>query len=530
MPPEMPPAVLPLLLSFIFLLPMVSGAFVGVNIGMAMADRPKAEEVVRILQDQEITHVRLLDPDRELLKALAGTGIQVMLGLPNNELLRVGQSRAAAADWVKRNVASYLPATNITSIAVGSEVLTVIPNAALVLFPAMRFLHSALLASNLDSQVKVSTPQSMDIIFQPFPPSAATFNSSWLPILFPILRFLQNTRSFFMLNAHPYYGYVKAGGIFPLDYALFRPLPSVKQIVDPNTLSHYNGMFDAMVDAAFYSMAAANFSTIPIVVTETGWPWQGGTGEPDATVENALTYNANLIRRVINDTGTSGRPGAGIGTYIYEMFDEDMKAGPVSARSWGVYFPNGTAIYSLAIGTGVTTNTTSGPVVFCVARPDADPVALKMGLDWACGPGSANCTAIQQGQPCFLPDTLASHASYAYSDYYRKTVTAGGTCDFNGTATLSYSDPSHGSCVYVGSSSGSTATPGGSSGGTGGGGTAMGPTAMPPSSGGNSRSPLVSHFCISTLWTSIWALLLVSVACRPLPLGTQFCLVRASVI
>ncbi|CAN6476343.1 unnamed protein product [Victoria cruziana] len=469
MPPKNSPAILSFLLSFVFLLPMASeGAFVGVNIGMAMSDRPKAEDVVKLLQEQQITHVRILDADGELLKALAGTGIQVMVGLPNNELLRVGQSRSAAADWVKRNVAAYLPATNITSIAVGSEVLTVISNAALVLFPAMRFLHSALLASNLDSQ---------------------------------------DTRSFFMLNAHPYYGYVKADGVFPLDYALFQPLPSIKQIVDPNTLAHYNGMFDAMVDAAFYAMAAANFSTIPVVVTETGWPWQGGPGEPDATVENALTYNANLIRRVINDTGTPGRPGTGIGTYIYELFDEDLKAGPVSARSWGIYSPNGTAIYSLAIGTGMATNTTSGPVVFCVARPDTDPVALKMGLDWACGPGSANCTAIQQGQPCFLPDTLAGHASYAYNDYYRRTMTAGGTCDFNGTATLSYSDPSHGSCVYVGSISGSATTPGGSGGGIGGAGIAMGPVAMAPSSGGNSRSPPVTRCFISTVWTCLWALL-----------------------
>ncbi|KAJ7980571.1 Glucan endo-1,3-beta-glucosidase [Quillaja saponaria] len=263
------------------------GAFVGVNIGTDVSDMPSAVDVVSILKAHQITHVRLYDANAHMLQALANTSIDVIVGVTNEELLGIGQSPSAAAAWINKNVAAYLPSTNITAISVGSEVLSVIPNAAPVLIPAMNYIHRALVAADLNFQVKVSTPLSTDIILRPFPPSAATFYSSWNSTIYQLLQFLKNTNSYYMLNAYPYYGYTKGDGIFPIEYALFRPLPSIKLIVDPNTLFHYNSMFDAMVDAAYYSIEAFNFSGIPIVVTESGWPWLGGANEPDATVENA---------------------------------------------------------------------------------------------------------------------------------------------------------------------------------------------------------------------------------------------------
>ena len=169
------------------------GAFVGITIGNDMSNMPPATDIVSILKAKKIQHVRLLDSDHQMLTALANTGIEVMVGVPNDQLLRVGQSRSTAADWINKNVAAYIPATNITYIAVGNEVLTTIPNAALVLVPALQFLQSALLAANLNTQVKISSPHSMDVISKAFPPSAATFNSTWSSIMSQYLQFLKNT-------------------------------------------------------------------------------------------------------------------------------------------------------------------------------------------------------------------------------------------------------------------------------------------------------------------------------------------------
>ncbi|KAL8255540.1 hypothetical protein R6Q59_030607 [Mikania micrantha] len=468
------------------------GAFVGINIGTDLLNLPSPEQVVAVLRSHEITHIRLFDADNHLLSALSDTEIEVIISVTNEEVLRIGQSPAAAATWINKNVAAFVPSTNITAIAVGSEVLSTIPNAAPVLVPAMKNLHKSLVSSNLNSRVKVSTPLSMDLIPKPFPPSAATFNSSWNNIIFQILEFLKATDSFVMLNAYPYYGYVQSSGIFPIEYALFQPLTPVKQIVDPNTLFHYDSMFDAMVDAAYNSISAYNISVIPIVVTETGWPWAGGENERDATMKNAETFNNNLIKRVLNDSGPPSQPTIPMNTYIYELFNEDKKPGPLSERSYGVYLSNGSSVYTFSLDASdqATVNASGG---FCVARKGADSSSLQDGLNWACGPGQANCSAIQTGQPCYIPDTVENHASYAYNDYYQKMRGVGGTCDFGGTAITTMIDPSYGSCIYTGrsvnatnSSIGGMVTP------------AFGPEG-PPGNGSPSQLPNISIMLLATV-------------------------------
>lgn len=433
----------------------VLGAFVGLNIGTDVSTMPSASDVVNILNDNHITHVRLYDADSHMLRALSNTGIEVMVGVTNEEVLGIGESPATAASWINKNIASYAPSTNITAIAVGSEVLTTVPHAAPILVSAMNNLHKALVASNLNFQVKVSTPQSMDIITRPFPPSAATFNSSWNSTIYQILQFLKNTKSYYMLNAYPYYSYTTGNGIFPLDYALSRKLPKEKQIVDPNTLLSYDSMFDAMVDAAYYAIDSFDFSGIQVVVTESGWPWFGGAAEPDATLENAATFTNNLIRRVLNNSGPPSQPTMPINTYIYELFNEDQRPGPVSEKNWGIMFTNGSDVYALSTSSSRITGNSSG--VFCVAKDGADSVKLQNGLNWACSAqGGANCSSVLQGGACYSPNTLKNHASYAYNDYYQRKHSSGGTCDFDGTATTTTEDPSYGSCIFTGSSDSGT--------------------------------------------------------------------------
>ncbi|KAJ8556411.1 hypothetical protein K7X08_029802 [Anisodus acutangulus] len=129
---------------------------IGVNIGTDLSDMPSPTQVVAILKAQQIRHVRLFDADRAMLLALANTGISIIVSVPNDQLLGIGQSNATAANWVSRNILSHVPATKITAIEIESEVLTTLPNAAPILVSAMQFIHSALVAANLASQIKVS--------------------------------------------------------------------------------------------------------------------------------------------------------------------------------------------------------------------------------------------------------------------------------------------------------------------------------------------------------------------------------------
>ncbi|XP_077221228.1 major pollen allergen Ole e 10-like [Tasmannia lanceolata] len=85
---------------------------------------------------------------------------------------------------------------------------------------------------------------------------------------------------------------------------------------------------------------------------------------------------------------------------------------------------------------------------WCVARVGVLQADLQNALDWACGLGMADCSPIQSGGVCFEPETIVSHASFAFNSFYQQNGDSDIACNFGGTATLITRNPSYGSCVY----------------------------------------------------------------------------------
>ncbi|XP_054801482.1 major pollen allergen Ole e 10-like, partial [Prosopis cineraria] len=105
-----------------------------------------------------------------------------------------------------------------------------------------------------------------------------------------------------------------------------------------------------------------------------------------------------------------------------------------------------------------TTSPTSSGGQWCVASQTASETALQVALDFACGYGGADCSAIQAGASCYNPNTVRDHASYAFNAYYQKNP-APTSCSFGGIAQLTNNDPSTGNCRYASPKSQSTSPP-----------------------------------------------------------------------
>lgn len=426
--------------------------YVGINIGTDVSNLVSPTDLVSFLQLQKITHIRLYDANSDILKALAKTKIRVIISVPNNQLLGIGASNTTAATWIGRNVAAYYPQTLITAIAVGDEVLTTVPSSAPILIPAIESLYSALVASNLHTKIKISTPNAASIILDPFPPSQAYFNQTLTPIITQLLQFCSRTKSPLMMNLYPYYVFMQNKGVVPLENSLFKPLTPSKEMVDPNTLLHYMNVLDAMIDSVYSSMSNLNFSDVLVLVTETGWPSKGDSKEPYATIDNADTYNSNLIKHVLDRSGTPLHPETTSSVYLYELFNEDLRSSPISEANWGLFYGNSTPVYLLHVsgsGTFLANDTTNQ--TYCIAMDSVDTRTLQTALDWACGPGRANCSEIQPGETCYKPNNVMNHASYAFDSYYQKEGRNAGSCDFKGVAMITTTDPSHGDCIFPGS-------------------------------------------------------------------------------
>ncbi|KAJ0602404.1 putative glucan endo-1,3-beta-D-glucosidase [Helianthus annuus] len=280
------------LLGFLILFPLTISS-VGINYGQIANNLPSPDHVVPLVKAIGATRVKLYDADPKVLKAFANTGVEFTVSLGNEYLSKMADP-ANAQQWVKTNVQSYLPATKITSIAVGNEVLTLNDtNLSGCLLPAMQGVHSALVNLKLDSQVTVTTAHSVAILQSSYPPSTGSFRQDLKSCISPILDFLSKTCSPFLINAYPFFAYKANPKQVSLDFVLFQPNAG---IVDPANNLHYDNMLFAQIDAVYAALNRLGYKKLPVQISETGWPSKGDEDEIGASPENAKKYNGNLLK------------------------------------------------------------------------------------------------------------------------------------------------------------------------------------------------------------------------------------------
>ncbi|CAN6546113.1 unnamed protein product [Malus baccata var. baccata] len=319
----------------------------GINYGQLGNNLLQPEKVLDLLSSLKVTKARIYDTNPQILTAFANSGVELMVTIENAMLGQL-MNPQAAFQWVSSHIKPYFPATIITSIAVGNEVFTDDDTTVLLsnLVPAMISIQTALAQLGLDSYIKVSTPCSLAVLEESYPPSAGSFKPEVAPVMTQMLQFLQSTKAPFWINAYPYFAYKGDPNRISLDYVLFNPNQGM---VDPFTKLHYDNMLYAQVDAAIYAMARLGFNGIEVRISETGWPSSGDSNEIGATLQNAAIYNRNLLRRQLENEGTPLRPKMRLEVYVFALFNENMKPGPTSERNYGLFHPDGTMAYNVGL-------------------------------------------------------------------------------------------------------------------------------------------------------------------------------------
>ncbi|KAL6602790.1 hypothetical protein ACP70R_043151 [Stipagrostis hirtigluma subsp. patula] len=323
-------------------------AALGINYGQVANNLPSPPQVVSLLSSLRISKVRIYDVNPQVLSAFAGSGIELIVTVPDDLVPGMAASPAQALQWLTSGVRPYFPATRVTGIAVGNEVFTGDDErlkASLV--PAMRNLHAALAQLGMDAYVRVSTANSLAVLATSYPPSQGAFTQEAAPYMAQLLRFLAETDAPFWINAYPYFAYKDDPTRVSLDYAVSNP--SHVGAVDPYTRLQYTSMLYAQVDAVAFAAARLGYGNVPVHVSETGWPSKGDADEAGATVENARAYNRNLLLRQAAGEGTPLRPKLRLEVYLFALFNENMKPGPTSERNYGLYQPDGTMVYNVGL-------------------------------------------------------------------------------------------------------------------------------------------------------------------------------------
>ncbi|XP_031096062.1 glucan endo-1,3-beta-glucosidase 8-like [Ipomoea triloba] len=424
----------------------------GVNWGTMASHKLPPKTVVQMLKDNGIQKVKLFDADQSSMSALAGTDIEVMVAIPNDQLLAMNDYDRAK-DWVKRNVTRYnfKGGVNIKYVAVGNEPFLTSYNNSFIntTFPALQNIQNALNDAGVGDNVKATVPLNADVYNSPEDnavPSAGRFRQDISEQMNQIVGFLHQNNAPFTVNIYPFLS-LYANEHFPVDFAFFDG--AANPIVDNGI--QYTNVFDANYDTLVSALKAAGYGDMPVLVGEVGWPTEG---DRNANVNLAYRFYKGLLPRLAANKGTPLRPGY-MEVYLFGLIDEDIKSiAPGNfERHWGIFRYDGQPKFPMDLTGQGQDKLLAGaqdvkylPNKWCRLRPDAKDLSkLADNINYACT--FSDCTALGYGSSCNGLDANGN-ASYAFNMYFQVQNQDEFSCNFQGLAMVTDVNISQANCNF----------------------------------------------------------------------------------
>nr|GLL27113.1 glucan endo-1,3-beta-glucosidase 8-like [Ipomoea trifida] len=424
----------------------------GVNWGTMASHKLPPKTVVQMLKDNGIQKVKLFDADQSSMSALAGTDIEVMVAIPNDQLLAMNDYDRAK-DWVKRNVTRYnfKGGVNIKYVAVGNEPFLTSYNNSFIntTFPALQNIQNALNDAGVGDSVKATVPLNADVYNSPEDnavPSAGRFRQDISEQMNQIVGFLHQNNAPFTVNIYPFLS-LYANEHFPVDFAFFDG--AANPIVDNGV--QYTNVFDANYDTLVSALKAAGYGDMPVLVGEVGWPTEG---DRNANVNLAYRFYKGLLPRLAANKGTPLRPGY-MEVYLFGLIDEDIKSiAPGNfERHWGIFRYDGQPKFPMDLTGQGQDKLLAGaqdvkylPNKWCKLRPDAKDLSkLADNINYACT--FSDCTALGYGSSCNGLDANGN-ASYAFNMYFQVQNQDEFSCNFQGLAMVTDVNISQANCNF----------------------------------------------------------------------------------
>ncbi|KAF5789132.1 putative glucan endo-1,3-beta-D-glucosidase [Helianthus annuus] len=425
-------------LFFIFMLNIKISSVqgLGVNWGTRAIHPLSPNIVVKLLKDNGFNKVKLFEAEPWVLDALRNSGIQVMLGIPNDFLAPLASGVSVAENWVTKNVSAYVSrGVDIRYVAVGNEPFlktykNMFTNTTL---PALDNIQAALIKAGLGRQVKVTVPLNADVYESASGvPSEGNFRSDIHDLMISIVKFLSDNGAPLTINIYPFLS-LYADPHFPVDFAFFAGTNA--PVVDGSV--SYTNVFDANYDTLVWALEKNGFSSMPIIVGEIGWPTDG---DINANIQYARKFNQGLLSRIIQGQGTPKRK-TPPDVYVFGLIDEDAKSiDPGNfERHWGIFNYDGTVKYRLDFGSNRTLVPAKGVRYlerqWCVLAPGASETDPKLvdSINYACT--FADCTSLGYGSSCNGLDAR-TNASYAFNKYFQAMNQQKGACNFNNLSVI----------------------------------------------------------------------------------------------